>query len=452
MAAQNLNINTPSLLNDRGLIFSGNDMTLSVGNLTNQNGDFYGLGNVTIKGYGTAQASQVSNLSGSMESGKTFKIDAANFANRTSGDDGTQNFALNRKLVSGFIGVQCGDCSGGTYDVNLIAREVFEGGQDNDTTASSLLTAGGDFIFNGGEFLNSKSTLSASGNITINANNMRNVGAVSGSIERTRIYRSGAIDLVLSTSSCRRWWRTTSAIILIFRMSITLTVRGILPRVSFHRQRAGRRVMTAARQSGCDQGLGDEQVCQRSHPVSGIRWGNTSPQSQYDRNNLVEMPTGLQSFTLASDIEAACDGTVTVRAQCRHSGRWQCFDHCHPDLQNSVIHEGLRLQRRHQQSRRHQGKRYRHHGHPLNSQLPPDLAQQQVNPLTLPGFPFQPGKRPVSSESSGRQRLCAGWSHTSSAGLDRGRQNVVTQEHMVAATIGGPRNLSCRHPDGRLQQ
>lgn len=214
--------------------------------------------------------------------------------------------------MSGFIGVQCGDCSGGTYDVNLIAHEVFEGGQDNDTTASSLLTAGSDFIFNGGEFLNSKSTLSASGNITINANNMRNVGAVSGSIERTRIFRTGAIDLG--------------------------SFNVFMPEVVAYNQRNNpdfpnvyyidgtgnfaQGVVTSAtgREPGHDGGLTRVVVIKDSVTnksvgdltVSGYSWGNTSPQSQYDPNNLVEMPTRLQGFTLTSDKEVATDGTSPV--------------------------------------------------------------------------------------------------------------------------------------------
>jgi filamentous hemagglutinin len=442
-AAQNLNINTPSLLNDRGLIFSGNDMTLSVGNLTNQNGDFYGLGNVTIKGYGTAQASQVSNLSGSMESGKTFKIDAANFANRTSGDDGTQSFALNRKLVSGFIGVQCGDCSGGTYDVNLIAHEVFEGGQDNDTTASSLLTAGGDFIFNGGEFLNSKSTLSASGNITINANNMRNVGAVSGSIERTRIFRTGAIDLG--------------------------SFNVFMPEVVAYNQRNNpdfpnvyyidgtgnfaQGVVTSAtgREPGHDGGLTRVVVIKDSVTnksvgdltVSGYSWGNTSPQSQYDPNNLVEMPTRLQGFTLTSDKEVATDGTSPVagrNAVIQAGGNVSIT--ATKTLQNSVIHEdygstggankvgntnvgntGTTVIR-------------------INSQLPPDLAQQQVNPLSLPGFSLPTGENGLFRLSGQGASDSAPVGATGPAPTwTVGGQTVATEEHVVAASSGGPRNL-----------
>ncbi|WP_460158148.1 two-partner secretion domain-containing protein [Pseudomonas sp. S3_C06] len=440
-AAQNLSINTPSLLNDRGLIFSGNDMTLSVGNLTNQNGDFYGLGNVTVKGYGTAQASQVLNLSGSMESGKTFKIDAANFANRTSGDDGTQNFALNRKLVSGFIAVQCGDCSGSTYDVNFIAREVFEGGQDNDNTASSLLTAGGDFVFNGGEFLNSKSTLSASGNITINANNLRNVGAVSGSIERTRIYHTGAIYLG--------------------------TFNAFMPEVIGYNQRnnpdfpnvyyidgsgnIAQGVVSSAkgREPGHDGGTTYVVVIKdsvtnksvSSLTQSGYSWGNTSPQSQYDPNNLVEMPTRLQGFTLTDDKERPLDGASTAagrNAVIQAGGKVAIT--AARTIENAVIHEDYGSTGG---TNKVADTKVGNSGTTvirINSQLPPDLAQQQVNPLSLPGFSLPTGE-------NGLFRLSGQGSSTSSSGNGPaptwtvGSEAISAQDHMAVATSGGPRNL-----------
>ncbi|NVZ67418.1 hypothetical protein HX867_35495, partial [Pseudomonas gingeri] len=101
-------------------------------------------------------------------------------------------FSVGRTLVSGAIAVQCLDCSGDHYDLNYIAREVFEG-QDTDTSAAASLIAGGDFAFKGSNFLNSKSTVSAGGNITIQADNLKNIGAVGGTIERTRIYRTGRI-------------------------------------------------------------------------------------------------------------------------------------------------------------------------------------------------------------------------------------------------------------------
>ncbi|MHC8319525.1 hemagglutinin repeat-containing protein [Pseudomonas sp. GB2N2] len=442
-AAQNLSINTPSLLNDRGVIFSGNDMTLSVGNLTNQNGDFYSLGNVTIKGYGTAQAGQVLNLSGSMESGKTFKIDAGNFANRTSGDDGTQNFALNRKLVNGFIAVQCGDCSGGTYDVNLIAREVFEGGQDNDTTASSLLTAGGDFIFNGGEFLNSKSTLAASGNITINANTMRNVGAVSGSVERTRIYRTGGIDSgsfnVFMPEVVAYNQRNNPDFPNVYYIDGTGNFAQGVVLSGIEREKGhdgGMIRVVAIEDSVTNKSVGDLTL-------SGYAWGNTSPQSQYDSNNLVQMPTRLQGFTLISDQEIARDGTSSTsgrNAVIQAGGNVSIT--AAKDLQNSVIHEdygstggtnkvgdtraagaGITVIR-------------------LNAQLPPDLAQQQVNPLSLPGFALPTGQNGLFRLSSqGTNNLTPVAVATQAPGWSVSGTYVDSLNHVAAGTSGGPRSL-----------
>lgn len=184
-AAQNLDLKTPSLLNDRGLIFSGADMTLSVGSFTNQNGDLYGLGNVVIGGYGGAvRAAGVHNISGAMESGGAFTIKSDVFQNRTEG----AVVSVGRELVSGFIANVCSDCVGDYYDFTLAAREVYES-TDNDTSASAMLTAGKDFVFQGGTFLNSKSTVAAGGNITINADSLQNIGSKSGTIERTRTYK-----------------------------------------------------------------------------------------------------------------------------------------------------------------------------------------------------------------------------------------------------------------------
>ncbi|WP_454846395.1 two-partner secretion domain-containing protein [Pseudomonas farris] len=442
-SAQNLDLKTPSLLNDRGLIFSGADMTLSVGNFTNQNGDLYGLRNVVVTGYGgAAQATQVSNISGSMESGGTFTLNAGSFTNRTSGDDGTQNFGLTRTLVSGFLAVQCGDCSGDHYDVNYIAREVFEGGQDNDTTASALLTAGGDFVFNGGDFLNSKSTVSATGNIIINANNLKNIGSVSGNIERTRIYRSG---------------RVTDG-----------TVDRFMPQVVAYNQRnnpdfpnlyyidgsGGFSLGTASsssRPEGGREGGRIEMVVVKdtvtnkvvTNTLSGYDFGNTSPQSLYDRNNLVELPTRLQSYTLVSDIETARDGGSV------NSGRSAVIQAggnvsitAAQDLQNSVIHQDYGSTGGTNKVADTKASGTGTTVIRLNSQLPPDLAQQQVNPLTLPGFSLpteENGLFRLSTQDTSDLVPVVATVHP--PGWTVGGESVSTQGHVTAASSGGPRSL-----------
>ncbi|WP_236481738.1 filamentous hemagglutinin N-terminal domain-containing protein [Pseudomonas syringae] len=391
-AAQNLTLGTPSLINDRGLIFSGGDTTLNVNSFTNQNGDLYSQRALLIKGYGGgAQANDVSNISGSIESGGTLTINSGSFTNRTSDAGGAQGFAVGRTLVSGFIAVLCNDCSGDHYNVDYIAREFYEGGQDNDTSASSLLTAGGDFVFRGGDFLNSKSTISATGNIDIQANSLKNMGAVSGSIERTRTYNSG---------------RVTDG-----------TVTRFLPQVVAYNQRnnpdfpyvyyvdaaGGLRLGIASsvtkREPGRDGGtiktvvVNDKETkAAVTNTLTGYGYGGTSPQSQYDRNNLVQLPAGLESYALISDVEVAKDGSGNGGRSAVIQAGGNVSITAKQDLQNSVIHQDYAGSAG---TSKVQDTRTSGTGATvirINAQLPPDLAQQQVNPLSLPGFSLPTGQ------------------------------------------------------------
>ncbi|UZS70807.1 filamentous hemagglutinin N-terminal domain-containing protein [Pseudomonas syringae] len=391
-AAQNLTLATPSLTNDRGLIFSGGDTTLSVNSFTNQNGDLYSQRALFIKGYGGGtQANDVSNISGSIESGGTLTINSGNFANRTSDAGGAQGFAVGRTLVSGFIAVLCNDCSGDHYNVDYIAREFYEGGQDNDTSASSLLTAGGDFVFRGGDFLNSKSTISATGNIDIQANSVKNLGAVSGSIERTRTYNSG---------------RVTDG-----------TVNRFMPQVVAYNQRnnpdfpyvyyvdaagglsLGIASSVTTREPGRDGGTIKTVVVKDkstgkavTNTLTGYGYGGTSPQSQYDRNNLVQLPAGLESYALISDVEVAKDGSGNGGRSAVIQAGGNVSINAKQDLQNSVIHQDYAGSAG---TSKVQDTRTSGTGATvirINAQLPPDLAQQQVNPLSLPGFSLPTGQ------------------------------------------------------------
>ncbi|EJM15810.1 hemagluttinin repeat protein, partial [Pseudomonas sp. GM18] len=403
-AAQQVELNTPSLMNDGGLLFSGADMSLAVTRFTNQAGDLYGLGDVLIKGFnGAAQASQVANLSGSMESGGTFTLNAGDFQNRTLGDDGTQNFAVGRKLVSGYIAVHCLDCDGPNFQVDYVAREFFDAGQDADTTPSALLSAGRDLIFNGGTFLNSKSTVTAAGNIAIHADTLKNVGAVGGSVERTRIYETP--------------WRANHYIYDYLPQVVAYNQRNnpIFPNVMYVDSSGEFRVGIPVVGSVWDGDGNASGVVNVKDALTGAlvsygRWPITQtgydpqniPNSQYDPNNLVQVPTSLQQYTLISDTEVAIDGTSAAagrNAVIQAGGKVTIT--ATQDLQNSVIHEdyvtngGANKVANTQASGT--GNTVALH---LNAQLPPDLAQQQVNPLTLPGFSLPVGQNGLFRLSS----------------------------------------------------
>lgn len=78
-----LRINADTLRNDRGLIFSGNDMTLRVGTFTNTYADLYSLGELSIarNDRGT-RATHVENISGSLESAGNMSLLADSLINR----------------------------------------------------------------------------------------------------------------------------------------------------------------------------------------------------------------------------------------------------------------------------------------------------------------------------------------------------------------------------------
>ncbi|KIH82807.1 putative large exoprotein involved in heme utilization or adhesion of ShlA/HecA/FhaA family [Pseudomonas batumici] len=382
----NLLLSTPTLLNENGLIFSGGDTALQVNSLTNHTAQLYSLGAVSIGGYGgAAQAAQVSNISGSLESTGQFNINAANFENRTEG------FSLGRKLVSGFIAYECIRCWGSYYGANIVVRETFEG-QDTDTSAAASLSAGGDFTFRGGNFLNSKSTISAGGNIAIQADYVKNVGAVGGTIERTRSYWTGDIDkdiiIAFADAAFNYNARNNPDFPNIYYINGS---GGVSRALAVNSERGGGRDgdHTTVQFVAYTDAVTGETVTPAI--LSNLR---TKPPSQYDPNNLVALPSQLQSFGygLTGDVEVATNGAGSGRSAVIQAGGNVSIS-ATQDLTNSVIHQDYGFSAG---ANKIQATQVAGTGAPvvahINAQLPPNLAQQQVNPLALPGFSLPTGQ------------------------------------------------------------
>jgi len=435
----NLLLSTPSLLNENGLIFSGGDTALQVNSFTNHSAQLYSFGAVSIGGYGGAtQANQVSNISGSLESTGQFNINAANFENRTEG------FSLGRKLVSGFIAIKCIRCWGSYYGANIVVRETFEG-QDTDTSAAASLSAGGDFTFRGGSFLNSKSTISAGGNIAIQADNVKNVGAVSGTIERTRSYLTGDIDKDIindfSDAAFNYNARNNPDFPNIYYINDS---GGVSRALAVNSTRGGGRDHDQYPVVAFFDAVTGEGVNRFDLPddLSNL---STKPQSQYDPNNLVALPSQLQSsplFALTGDVEVAKDGSASGRSAVIQAGGNVSIS-ATQDLTNSVIHQdyGFSAGANKVQTTQVAGT-----GAPvvvrINAQLPPNLAQQQVNPLALPGFSLPTGQNGLfhlSGQSASAQQgvVLPDWRVVGTPiGLAE-RQPGATDVQALAAASGG---------------
>ena len=436
-AAQNLIINTPSLLNDRGLIFSGNNMTLGVSTLTNQHGDFYGLGDVVIGGYaGAARAAGVYNISGSMESGRGFTLSADVFENRTEGPTAS----VERKLISGFIAATCGDCVGGTFNNFLASRETYQF-FDTDTSASAVFNVGKDFTFTGGTFLNSKSTLAAGGNISITADSLKNIGAKSGTVEVTRQY-----NFEMGTGSTAQFM---ADVIMPYNQRnnpdfpfvyYVIAPEGLIRKAIA--KTVGNGIVIVDAETG-------ENVGSRKYgrAMSGFSAGfETSTPSMYDPNNLLALPSELTPYESRVAVEnpvnstGAADTNNSRNAVIQAGGKVSIT--ATREVENSVIHQDYSstggTNKVADTSVGNSGTVVVR----INSQLPPDLAQQQVNPLSLPGFALPTGENGLFRLSNeGTSDTVSPANIGPAPTWTVGSEKVKTQDHTVAATSGGPRNL-----------
>ncbi|WP_095136424.1 filamentous hemagglutinin N-terminal domain-containing protein [Pseudomonas sp. Irchel s3a10] len=429
--AQSVTIKTPNLVNDRGLIFSGENTNLEVTSLTNSYGDFYSLGDLTIKGYGGVERANIlENISGTMESVGNMSINAATLNNRG------EKFEVSRKLVSGFIATKCNDCSGDTYYVDFGLKEIYEGGV-SDQSPGAKLTSGGNFTFNGGDFLNSRSEVVAARDITVNAANFSNVGASAGTIERTRIYKMpGITDGTYSRFMRGDVWEYNQ--------------RNDNGPLTFHYMddagqfRTGKHAKETFFRKGSEEVrdiLVDAETGQKLMKYGAYQHPATGQKSEYDPNNLLSIPAALANLTPESDIEISRDGGAVQSAVVQAGGKVNIT--ASQNLTNSVIHQdygfSAGVDRRQNTQGGGTGKPLLVH---LNSQLPPDLAQQQVNPLSLPGFSLPTGENGLFRLSGQGAADTVPVAATGPAPTwTVGGQTVTTEAHVVAGSSGGPRNL-----------
>lgn len=331
----NLRLNAPALLNERGLLFSGADMTLRAGDITNLYGDVYSLGRLDIaRDDAGNRAASLRNLSGVIESGKDFSLRASLIENRRAVLESKSGlYTAKMEQTACIEGVNAGDCSGKRNAIWTITQR-----DKTEVTASSAmgqLLAGGDFAIDGGTLNNLSSLIGSGGNLTANLEVLDNQGLETGELETIRVLRTarggdiGGIDQKSRNFTNLYWYQSAN----------------------FDPARAGE-IPAALNAILSDWSFEYEFPSKGPTPIS----------------------SGDQSY--AAVIQAS--GDVTVNASTRidngvtrpgytfvGSGR-QVGDSAVGGSGVSVVV-------------------------PLTSQLPPDLARRQVNPVTLPGFSLPQG-------------------------------------------------------------
>ncbi|WP_235395236.1 hemagglutinin repeat-containing protein [Pseudomonas brassicacearum] len=187
-----LGVSTGDLLNEHGLIFSGGNTSLRVNSLTNRYADIYSLGDLSIDrdGLGT-RASRILNSSGTLQSDGNMRLAASTIDNvrevLTTHDAGIYTASI--REVACIEGVNAGDCSGGkeNHVWQIVQRDKFE---VTAASAASSITTGGNLNIQGDILTNRSSSIGVGGALTANLVSLNNIGIETGETETSRTFMS----------------------------------------------------------------------------------------------------------------------------------------------------------------------------------------------------------------------------------------------------------------------
>jgi filamentous hemagglutinin len=339
-SGQNLTATTGALLNDHGLIFSGGDMSLRVDALNNSYSDIYSMGNLSIDRDGNGSlASNIINSSSSIQSDGNLSLAASTIKNLrsvlTTNDGGIYTASIT-EFPCQEGGNYAGDCSGKQNHLwQIVQRDKFE---VTDASAASSISAGKNLAITGGDLLNASSSIGTAGNLNITVNNLTNSGVETGETETWRLYVSER------TRNASGWYSAAAA----FNNRYSSTGAAYNPNDL----------------SGLDAAM-----------ASFI---GMTEQERTVLRRVTKIDSGDQRY--AAVIQAG--GAVNVKAQ--------------DNIDNSVVRPGFNYVGAGAKTTTDTSGASAANGFStritINQQLPPDLAQQQINPLSLPGFNLPTGQ------------------------------------------------------------
>ncbi|EJN16394.1 large exoprotein involved in heme utilization or adhesion [Pseudomonas sp. GM79] len=347
-SAQDLTVNASQLLNQQGLIFSGADMQIRSNTLTNSYGDIYSLGDLTVSRNAAGErADVIENISGSLESAGDMRLLATSISNRRD----VLTFAEQR--VNGTITHSCSHCSD-EWNVWYYVTEVYERTVDKDSP-SAFLTSGGNLDITGSNFLNQYSSVSAAKNINITVDTFKNEGVDLETITYRSHYKNPADQEP---------------------GSIYLGLIDPGGAVNEYNKYSAKYVPLYRRANG---GYFYQQE-------SGL---STELNPDYDPSKNLPVPEAVTKYGVFSATQTASTGksinaviqsggSTTITASTSFNNSVQTVNA--PIVTSDSKVDATGTQRATTPFIVH-----------LNSQLPPDLAQQRVDPLSLPGFVLPQG-------------------------------------------------------------
>nr|WP_319941759.1 DUF637 domain-containing protein [Pseudomonas quasicaspiana] len=342
-AAEYVTINTGELLNEGGLIFSGADMELRGTKVTNRFGDIYSMGDLAIaKNAAGDRAQVIENISGTLESAGDMSLSADAVTNRKD------VLTLANKRVNAYITHSCAHCSD-EWNVWYYVNEIYERTVTEDS-ASAFMTIGGNLTVTGTSFLNQYSSVSAVKDIDITVDDFKNEGTTLATITYRAHYRNPAdqepgsiyLGLIDPGGAVNEFNKYSAKYVPLYRRA---------DGSYFYQQ-----------ESGLSTTLNPDYDPTKNMPVptAVTRYGVFSATQVTTPGKSIDavIQSGGDTTIIANDefnnsIQKVSAPIVTSDSQVDASGALQATT---PFIAQ------------------------------LNTQLPADLAQQQVDPLTLPGF------------------------------------------------------------------
>ncbi|WP_301151112.1 DUF637 domain-containing protein [Metapseudomonas otitidis] len=322
-----LRLETPSLLNEKGLIFSGDDMALRVKRFTNRYADVYSLGALSIASNDQlARSDLLENLSATLESAKDMRLAATTLLNAKDA------FAMEGKLLSAqayLICVQHCKSSWGDKRGELTLNEEWGAVISKDSPAGQIL-AGANLQIEGDQVTNRYSTLSARNDIAIKAGDLKNIGAqaMSGSVQKVITANPKESNGVYYGHQAR-----------VQNFMAQHGTAATFSEAAYLAMKAG---FSPAYYLGIDAPVSVSGSGQILAPAVIQAGGNVTLQASNNLDNLQTYPNTAINHGQARGADVSLNRAA----------------------QPVVV---------------------------LNAQLPPDLQQRQVNPLTLPGFVLPQG-------------------------------------------------------------
>ncbi|MEX5573763.1 filamentous hemagglutinin N-terminal domain-containing protein [Pseudomonas lijiangensis] len=386
-AGGNLRINSDSLSNLNGLIFSGGNMALRTNTFTNRFADVYSLGDLSIaKDDNNGWSSSINNISATIESVGDMSLAADYIENRKDVFEATGGWLYSA------IGLQCYSCT--TFEVRnnfeidayLVWVENYQSKVVKDSAAANLV-AGHDFLSTGGKMVNSQSTISAGNDVKLEVQSFTSQGASVGDYS------------VRKTLAAPRDLRSWFAIMDYNSINDALYDSGSLGYLNGHGPFSSPYlhvwnsdgVESRVLIRGGSTGREDRYIAFGSIWVSfgGGEYG--FPLHTYNVGVRTEAPDFVRGAAFSSNTIVYANSSSSANAVVQAGGTVRI--NASQELTNSVVREGVTLGVGTSKMGLTQlSGQAKPTVVQINAQLPPDLSQQQVNPLTLPGFSLPTGQ------------------------------------------------------------